>query len=246
MVDELFRKLLLIARPAAGKSEIINYWQNLPQEQRANRFHVGKMVEIDDFPMLWAWFEEDHILEEMGYPRLHTDAEGYFKEDYLWDVLIRRMNLAYQKAVRENPGLHEEATVILEFARGVEHGGFQRAFEHLSQQVLDRLAVLYIDVSWEESLRKNQARYNPKRPGSILEHSLPEEKMRRLYRESDWDDIEKKQGRILIQGQPIPFAVFDNQDDFTSQGGAILGQALETTTDLLWRRYQNEYSAGGS
>ena len=31
---------------------------------------------LDDFPMLWTWFEEDAILAEMGKPRLHTDDGG--------------------------------------------------------------------------------------------------------------------------------------------------------------------------
>jgi hypothetical protein len=46
-----FDILLLIARPAAGKSEIIDYLKNLPQDERRRRFHIGEFDEIDDFPM---------------------------------------------------------------------------------------------------------------------------------------------------------------------------------------------------
>lgn len=166
--------LLLIGRPAAGKSEIIDYLQRTDLAIRRRRFNIGDFEEIDDFPMLWTWFEEDALLTEMGQPRLHTDDEGCFKAHYLWDLLIRRLSLEYRKRLRDNPGYHDQFTTIIEFARGSEHGGFARAFQHLSQEVTRRAAILYISVSYEESLRKNRRRFNPDRPDSILEHGLPD------------------------------------------------------------------------
>ena len=98
-----FDILLLLARPAAGKSEIIHYLKGVPPEERLKRFHVGTLVEIDDFPMLWEWFEEDEILAKMGKPRLHTDKQQNFLHKYLWDVLIERIDLEYQKKLRDLP-----------------------------------------------------------------------------------------------------------------------------------------------
>ena len=72
-----FDILVLNARPAAGKSEIIDYLKHCSREEREDRFNISEFDEIDDFPMLWTWFEEDDILEKMGYPRLHSDEEGY-------------------------------------------------------------------------------------------------------------------------------------------------------------------------
>ena len=140
---------------------MINYLKNTPVEERIQRFHIGAFSEIDDFPMLWAWFEEDALLERMGHPRLHTDAEGYFKDIYLWDLLVERIGLEYQK--RQRDGLDE--TVIIEFSRGTEHGGYERAFAHLSDEILAHLAILYINVPWEESLRKNPRPVQPQAPG---------------------------------------------------------------------------------
>ncbi|MFW5710337.1 MAG: hypothetical protein ACOCZA_00150 [Spirochaetota bacterium] len=63
--------LFLLARPAAGKSEIIDYLRQLPPQERQQKMHLAADLQVlDDFPMLWTWFEEDAILEEMGYPRL--------------------------------------------------------------------------------------------------------------------------------------------------------------------------------
>jgi hypothetical protein len=239
MAKHTFDILLLIARPAAGKSEVIDYLKRTPLAERIKRFHIQEFEEIDDFPMLWTWFEEDAILEELGHPRLHTDAEVNFKFQYLWDVLIRRICLEYSKRIRNDPNYHDHKTTIIEFARGREHGGFQRAFDHISRQVAERLAIIYIDVSWEESLRKNRARFNPDRPDSILEHGLSDKKMELLYKEVDWEDITgQSPEHITIQGVKVPYAVFENEDDVTTGRGDALGKRLEETLAALWGRYK--------
>jgi len=244
MIEPAFDVLLLIARPAAGKSEIIHYLKNTSPDERRQRFHVGMMDEIDDFPMIWAWFEEDELLEQMGKPRLHTDAQGYFLWPYLWDVLIRRMSLEYQKRQRDYPINGQPVTALVEFARGVEHGGFRQAFQHLSRQVLERAAILYLDVSFAESLRKNRKRFNPNRPDSILEHGLSDEKMERIYADVDWRALSEgqPQGSLEIQGVAVPFVVFENEDDVTTRGGEALGQRLEARLQTLWQSYAQRKS----
>ena len=121
-----FDILLLIARPAAGKSEVIDYLKGVPAEERARRFHIGPFEEIDDFPMLWAWMEEDELLEQMGHPRLHTDRDGYFLHHYLWDLLIERIALEYQKRQRgiSEPG--RSLTTIVEFSPGASTAAIDR------------------------------------------------------------------------------------------------------------------------
>jgi len=236
----LFDIILLIARPAAGKSEIIDYLKRVSPEERARRFHIGQFAEIDDFPMIWAWFEEDALLEKMGHPRLHTDPDGYFLENHLWDLLIERIGLEYQKKLRDLPQAAEGYTIIIEFSRGAEHGGYRSAFAHLSRQIIEKAAVLYVDVSWEESLRKNRKRFNPDKPDSILQHSLPDSKLERLYKEIDWKDVSQADPHFLtIEGLQVPYVVFDNADDVTTQRGEALGKGLEKALNDLWRLYEN-------
>lgn len=232
----VFKTILLIARPAAGKSEIINYLKKIPLSERKEQFHIGEFVEIDDFPMLWTWFEEDALLEKMGQPRLHTTSDGYFKFQYLWDLLIERICLEHQKMMRDFTG----DTIVLEFSRGSEHGGYRSAFNHLSREVLQDLAILYLDVPWEESLRKNRRRFNPDRPDSILEHGLPDDKLERLYRETDWHDLIKGHpDKLTIKGVEVPYVVFDNSDDVTTDQGPALGERLNSTLDQLWQIYSD-------
>jgi hypothetical protein len=235
-----FDILLLLARPAAGKSEIIDYLKKAPLDGRAEHFHVSKFEELDDFPMLWTWFEEDELLEKMGHPRLYTDQQGIFLEQYLWDLLIERFGLEYQKKLRDIENYAGQFTTIIEFSRGSEHGGYQSAFSHLSPHMLPQTAVLYIDVPWEESLRKNRKRFNPEKPDSILEHGLDDWKLERLYKAVDWSEVSSADPCYLtIQGVRVPYVVFDNADDVTTQRGAALGHRLEQSLKRLWTLYQN-------
>ncbi len=233
MDDKIFNTLFLLARPAAGKSEIMRYLQSLPLQERVSRFHIGNVLHLDDFPMLWAWFEDDDLLDDMKKPRLHTDAQGYFKYPYLWDLLIRRIGLEYHKLQRD-VDLHG-STVIIEFSRGKEHGGYRSAFQNIDPIMVENAGILYVDVSWEESLRKNRRRFNPDKPDSLLEHGIPDTKLERLYKTIDWNELPRVDANhLLVQGVSVPFIVFDNSDDVTSPRGNALGLRLEESLTKLW------------
>jgi hypothetical protein len=104
----------------------------------------------------------------------------------------------------------------------------------------EKMAVLYLDVSWEESLRKNRKRFNPDKPDSILEHSLPDAKLERLYKEVDWSTFSAADPAYLsVQGLRVPYVVFDNSDDVTTRGGDALGQRLQGCLEKLWGLYRS-------
>jgi hypothetical protein len=237
--NTLFEVLILVGRPASGKSEILEYLYNIEDKIRREKYHIGKLDVIDDFPMLWTWFEEDTILsEKFGVPRLHSDDNRYFKYPYLWNLLIERINLEYFKRTRDENNYHQHTTTIIEFARGTEHGGYKQAFDFLSDQILARAGIMYVEVSFEESRRKNRQRFNPEKPDSILEHAVDEEKLEILYRYDDWRDLFSKaeSGKYLsIREHQVPCVVFKNEDDVTTQGGTALGSRLEDLLDNLWQ-----------
>lgn len=234
-----FETLTLLARPAAGKSEIIDFIKNTPIPERIAKFHIGHITELDDFPMLWTWFEEDAILEQLGQPRLYTDDRGYFLGNHLWDLLIRRLSENHKKWQRDIADSDECQTAIMEFSRGTEHGGYERAFHHLSPEVAKTAAILYIHVPWEESLRKNRLRFNPDRPDSILEHGLADRKLEHLYKKDDWEQVTKSNLEFVqIQGYKVPYVVFENSDDVTTQKGSALETRLEAALTRLWKLQQ--------
>ena len=239
MYKSTFDTIILIGRPASGKSEISHFLTKLPDDIRRERFRIAKLEVHDDFPMLWAWFEEDDILsKKLGLPRLHSDEGRYFKYPELWHVLIERLSLDYGKLLRDDHSYHEHSTCMIEFSRGSEHGGYAQAFQHLSDEVLKNAVVLYVRVPYEESLRKNRHRFNPEKPDSILEHGLSDEKMERLYRNDDFASVAPgDSGLIEIRGHRVPFVVFPNEDDITTDKPEQLAERLESILGVLWKVY---------
>ncbi len=235
MAKNNFDIIILLGRPAAGKSEVIDHLKKTNESERLERFHIGKFEEIDDFPMLWTWFEEDAILEKiMKKPRMHTDKDGYFLHEYQWNLLIERISLDYSKRLRDVGNYHDQYTTVIEFSRGKEHGGYQAAFAHLSDDILKKAGIVYIDVSYEESKRKNRRRFNPEKPDSILEHGLPDEKLERLYKEIDWDEVRGNDPEYIeIKGHRVPYVVFENEPEKTDKP-ELLGEHLEEILTKLW------------
>lgn len=227
-----FPLLILNGRPAAGKSEVIDYLKKCDDVERLRRFGIAPFVEFDDFPILWEDFQDDDIREKMGLKRLVTDSKYYFLEHDYWNFLIRKLSFRVDLALAKDPKFFEKYTGIIEFSRGGDNG-FMEAYQHLSDTVLSKAAIVYIAVTYEESCRKNKRRARPGEEGSILYHSLPQEKMDYYYKTNDWDKISngKMEGYINIRGFQVPFAVLQNQPEVTDTP-EHLGPALE---DLFQR-----------
>ena len=240
MGKDTFDVLILIGRPASGKSEIIDFLKHTAPDVRRGRYHIAGLDILGVFPMLWAWFEEDRILnQQLGHPRLYTDEGCYFKHPAYWHLLIECLSLDYQKRQRDNPAYHDHTTALVEFLRGSEHGGYGEAFSHLADGLLQKAAIVYVNVSFAESLCKNRRRFNPQRPDSILEHGLSDEKMERLYREDDWAALAPvESGFVRVRDISVPFAVFENEDDVTTDKPDLLAARLETVLDKLWNLRQ--------
>ena len=233
-----FEIIILIGRPAAGKSEVIDFLKKTPIDERSRRFHIGNFDEIDDFIYVWETFEIDDILARHGRPRLWSDEKYWFKDHFIWNLYIERINLAYRKKVAANPKYHQTMTSIVEFARGGENG-FGEAFSFLHEDILMRAAIIYIRVPYEESVRKNRRRARPGMEDSILYHSLPDEKMEYYYNVNDWEKLTSKDPSIIeIKGFKVPYAVFENMPEKTADP-AKLGAELERVSQRLWS-YQHK------
>ncbi len=233
-MGERFETIILIGRPAAGKSEVLDFLKKTDEKTRAMRFHIGPFTELDDFPFVWETFEIDDLLEKLGQPRVFTTKDYYFLGAHVWNLFIERINLEFRKLLARDAEFTKQRTVLVEFSRGGENG-FGEAFSLLSDEILSRAGIVYINVSYEESARKNRRRFDPKQADSILYHSLPDAKMDFYYRTNDWERLSggKKTGRITIRGHDVPFAVFDNEPEKTDDPKQ-LGPALETLFADLW------------
>lgn len=234
-----FDNILLLGRPAAGKSEFIDFLKKTPAEERARNFHIGEFEELDDFVWLWEKFKEDDLWEEAGYPRLysHRDGNNMGLEPHagkLFDLMFTKFNHEYEKKYLNNPNFFDKGTLFIEFSRGGEEG-FARAFERLSKEMVKRSAILYIDVSFEESWRRNVARYEEKLKHSILAHMATRKVMEHFYKTNDWQKItdNRPQGSIKIQGIDVPFFTMHNEPELKDHG--LLSERYKPALDCLMK-----------
>ncbi len=147
----------------------------------------------------------------MGEERLYsvTHEFGYvLKEDNrLLDLVMAKFNVVIAEKYMKDPHFYDDHTVFIEFARGAVDSGYKRAYNTLNEEILKGSAILYINVSYEESRRKNEARYEEALKGSILAHKLPDESIERFSSKTDWKELTggKESGYITIKGIEIPF-----------------------------------------
>jgi hypothetical protein len=228
-----FPILIITGRPAAGKSEVIDFLKKANPKERLEQFHIADFEELDDFVYVWETFEIDDILTAHGKPRIWTDEKYWFKEHFIWNLYIERINLEYRKKLARDPAYHDKKTVLIEFARGGEEG-ITEALSYLHEDILRRAFLMYIRVSYEESVRKNHRRARKGQEDSILYHSLPDEKMEFYYKTNDWEKIEAADPHhIDVKGFKIPYAVFENEPEKTLDP-KLIGQELGRVAKKLW------------
>ncbi len=234
MPNSPFPILIITGRPAAGKSEVIDFLKKCPAEERLRRFKIGEFEELDDFVYVWETFEVDDILSRHGRKRLWTDEKYYFTDPFVWNLYIERINLEYRKKLARDPRYHLRHTVLIEFARGGDDG-IHEALRHLHDDILKIARLIYIKVPYEESVRKNRRRARKGMEDSILYHSLPDEKMEFYYKTNDWEKLESKDpAAIEVRGFKVPYAVFENMPEKTLDP-ALIGQELERVAGRLGR-----------
>jgi hypothetical protein len=237
----LFEHLFVLGRPAGGKSEFIDFMKKLPAAERARDFGIGRFEEVDDFPWLWEACLDDDAREARGERRLVSERtpEGYnITKPGFRGSLVDRFNDVIAATYLANPAFYADGTLLIEFARGVDDG-FRSSLERFRPDILARAAILYIKVSFEESFRRNDARYRKGQEESILFHKVPDRDMYGFFRENDWDAMTggAPDGRLDLRGVRVPFVSMPNEPESTDPAvlGARYGDALRRLLDLRTR-----------
>ncbi len=219
MAPVLFEHLFVLGRPAGGKSEFIDFMKHLAPEARAREFGIGQFEEIDDFPWLWESCVADDAREGRGEPRLVSErtGEGYnITKARFRRSLVDRFNEVIAARYLARPSFYADGTLFIEFARGVGDG-FRDSLERFSPDILRRGAILYIQVSFEESYRRNAARYKPGQEESSLFHKVPDRDMLGFFRDNDWSEMTggREEGWLLLAGVRVPFVSMTNEPEST-------------------------------
>jgi hypothetical protein len=232
-MSQHFPILIITGRPAAGKSEVIDFLKKCDPIIRLEKFHVANFEELDDFVYVWETFEIDDLMTRFKKPRIWSDEKYWFKDQYIWDLYMDRMALDYKKKVLKDPAYHDKMTTLVEFARGGDNA-IHNALTFLSDEMLSKASLMYIKVPYEESVRKNRKRARPGQEDSILYHSLPDEKMEFYYKTNDWEQLTAKDPNFIeVKGHKIPYCAFENMPEKTMDP-ALIAPELERVTKKLW------------
>ena len=88
MEKKVFDVVLLNALPASGKSELRKFMNENDPGQMVSDFHIGKNLQLDDFPYVWLMRQVDKKLAAMGRPTLYyPDDESPTYDGRVWGVL---------------------------------------------------------------------------------------------------------------------------------------------------------------
>lgn len=234
-----FENLLLLGRPASGKSEFMDFMKHVPATERAQKYHLAQLQELDDFPWIWEKFMEDNLWEKAGYPRRYSTGGNnpglHAEAGALFDFCMQKFNAEYAQKYQSNGSFFNDHTLLIEFARGGKNA-YQKALNVLSPEMLKRSAILFIYVDYAESCRRNDARYQEKLAHSILAHKVPDHTMQTFYQTHDWLEWteEKPDGYVTANGIKVPFVTMNNMPEITDP--ALLekryGAALQRLNEL--------------
>jgi len=234
----IFEHLFVLGRPAGGKSEFIDFMKKVSDQDRAAHFGIGRFEEVDDFPWLWEACLDDDARENRGEARGISERtpEGYnITRPKFRGSLVNRFNGTIATKYLANPAFYDGGTLLIEFARG-QPDGFRESLERFDPDILRRGAILYINVSFEESYRRNSARYKKGQEESTLFHKVPDRDMFGFFLHNDWDEMTggRPDGRIDLAGVSVPFVSMPNEPE-SSDPGVLrerYSQALGRLMDL--------------
>lgn len=209
-----FKTMIIIGKPGCGKSELVDLLKKTPLPRRMLQFYVGDYVEMDDYLYLSEKGKEDNIWENIGLPRKFTKKtpDGVLVTDFqLCDFALEAINKEALAQIADQSFFNLN-TLFIEFSRGCSKP-YKDAISIFDDKLLEDACVLYIDISYEEALFRNQLRYKKEDGDSKLSHKVPLEIMESLYKTDDWKEItdNQPQGFITIRNKKIPFVTMRNQ-----------------------------------
>lgn len=239
-----FDNLYLLGRPASGKSEFIDFVKSFDSKERLERLHIAEFEEIDDFPWIWEKFMDDDIWEAAGYKRKYSkeympNNPGLNAEAaLLLDFCIEKFNREIKTRYLNDLDFYKKKTLIIEFARGGSRT-YKESLNKIDRELWENAAILYVDVTAEESWRRNVARYEENQRHSILAHMVPKETYDMHFRQTDWYDFSgnRSEGYIELHGIKVPFVNMNNAPELPP--GPEIAARYKEALDKLNKLYMS-------
>lgn len=132
-MSEILDTVLLFALPASGKSEVRTYLDSLPAEQCEGEMHIGKTLQLDDYPYVHFMHRIDAELRARGHAAIFFPTPNRaFADPFDYVTLVHLLN--------------EDYAHLLEGEPYVAHS--------FAQQLFDRLDNARAKASAERALEK--------------------------------------------------------------------------------------------
>ncbi len=142
MSNNIFKVVLLTALPASGKSELRKFLANVEPKQLEKDFHIGRNLQLDDFPYVNFMRCVDNALEAIGEPRIFYSADDdiYFTT-YDYGTLCHLLNEDYHDLFVGKKVECESYTKYLfeRIDKAAKNCGIEPRLSKLSSKVIDRI-----------------------------------------------------------------------------------------------------------
>jgi hypothetical protein len=147
--------------------------------EKLKQHGVGKEYpRVDDFPKLWAIFQND---EKTGkWQRCRKTPDGGYKvtDDTVWDEILQQVN---NDLLKFDP----EEIVFVEFSRS----SYLSALKNFQEKVLKNSVIVYIDCDFETCWARNVERHKKSVAAGTDDHLVSREEMEKTYLYDDKDKL---------------------------------------------------------
>ncbi len=140
---KIFDIVLLLGLPASGKSEIRRLMANMPETELEKDFHIGKTIDMDDFPYVFIMRKIDEVLEKINQPRIfYLSDEKPFTDPRDWLTLIHLLNEDYRdlKLKRTFKGESAPHFLMKRIDSAGQKVGISQRLQKLPKNILDEIS----------------------------------------------------------------------------------------------------------
>lgn len=186
--------IFLLGRPGCGKSEIFRrLTDKFKKEKMYNDF-----IRVDDFPKLWAIFQDD---EKTGkWARCRKTPDGGYKvtDNGIWNEILQQVNNDVKSLQKDG------RVVFIEFSRP----NYIESLKNFSGNILGNSVMIYVECSFETCWARNVARHEAAVAKGTDDHLVSREEMEKTYLHDDRD--------VLLGSLKMPVLVVDTDTPGTA------------------------------
>jgi len=142
-IMKMFDIVLLLGLPASGKSEIRRLMASMSDQELEKDFHIGKTIDMDDFPYVFIMRKIDESLEKINQPRLfYFSDEKPFIDPRDWLTLVHLLNEDYRDLKQKNMFKDELPShfVMKRIDMAAQKVGIQPRFQKLRKDILNQIS----------------------------------------------------------------------------------------------------------